>query len=253
METSNKNSYLRKLLQGASILGIVVIVILSAKGFFSLQQREAPTTGTRVTQGELLEGYTIKNGVVYFKNKEVQGADSGTFTIFSKKVINSFGDVYLLAKDSTSIYYNGEKVSGDYDVSSLQYVDYLSQGNSAFKDSRNVYLGFFSGGGSSLEKIKDADPKSFVILRNECENIRNEPVLFAKDNNHVYCGTEMLQSADPATFEIVGEKTVDLGTRGYSFAYSKDSKHVYKANQIVEGADPALCVASNVSGCETMK
>lgn len=57
--------------------------------------------------------------------------------------------------------------------------------------------------------------------------------LYAKDNDHVYLEGRMIEGADPATFELLGDVSNRPG-----FRYGKDAKHVFLAWYRINGADP---------------
>jgi hypothetical protein len=73
--------------------------------------------------------------------------------------------------------------------------------------------------------LQGADPSTFQILDNP----------FEKDANHIYnAGTPIFPNADPATFSIVTHSDTD------AVGYEKDKNNVYAyTDGIVTGADPA--------------
>lgn len=55
--------------------------------------------------------------------------------------------------------------------------------------------------------INDADPESFVSVE----------AGYGKDNNHVYIGSNLIEGADPTSFVVIAG----------DYAYSKDNYNVY--------------------------
>jgi len=100
------------------------------------------------------------------------------------------------------------------DMSTLEEL-YMSGGTAYFKDKNNVYLGF-SGKGTMVEKIKNADPETFEVL-DSC---------YAKDKNNVYCTSQIVMNADPNSFELL------------DYDYAKDANSVFQGLAVYKEVDP---------------
>jgi hypothetical protein len=82
------------------------------------------------------------------------------------------------------------------------------------KDKQYV---FYGGAPSNFEVIPEADPESIRILNPErgCWNCGN---CYFVDNKHVYYGSNKVKGADPKTFKLINQETIDaVDKRGRYF------------------------------------
>lgn len=85
-------------------------------------------------------------------------------------------------------------------------------------DSRAVY---FLG-----KVIPNADPASYVLLS----------TAYAKDKNHVWLGTSVIQGADAATFQVLNYSSgCSLRQNPYCPPDAKDSRQSYVSGKVLTG------------------
>ncbi len=81
-------------------------------------------------------------------------------------------------------------------------------------------IGQNSGERDHAVRVKDADPKTFVVISPSYQSS------YAKDKHHVYTRENIFSEADPESFSIL------------SMVYMKDKNHVYRYGNILVNADP---------------
>jgi hypothetical protein len=141
--------------------------------------------------------YTNDDTSVYYDGNLVEGADAETF-----EVLNG----YDIGKDKNGVYYRDEIfMEADFDT--------LEEVNSwYYKDKDHVYYSF-----NTFQVIPGADPDTFKA---------NEMDVFATDKNNVYRWGEILEGADPETYESL------------SYNLSRDKNYLYYRTERIELADP---------------
>lgn len=85
-------------------------------------------------------------------------------------------------------------------------------------DGKYVYVDANESQGRVEHPIPDADPNSFEVLNTKG---------YARDKLHVYFQYQLLEGADPNTFEAISD------------LYGKDTSQVYYRGKPIQGADPA--------------
>lgn len=193
--------------------------------------------------------YRLTSEGVYFgQNTMLAGADSATFEFVEKATSGSVNLFY--AKDEFNVYVNDTLIEDAY-AATFEVIEPTNRFYS--KDSNYVYLTKSFGGTPMVETITNSDPDTFEVL---------EKTGFAKDKNHVYYSGSIIQNADPATFEFIGDRyTKDENNIFFSYniesnivegadrdtfeeypeksEYAKDINYVYYLGEILEGEDPA--------------
>lgn len=144
---------------------------------------------------------------VYFTSMKIEGADVKTFTSGSEN--NYFDDLGAIAIDANNVYLKGKVVEGA-DADTFDRVSYSS--NYYFKDSSSVYYRS-SYLDSILVKLTDADVDSFHIDY----NYQQLWGALAVDKDHVYYQGNVIEDADPRSFEFVGS----------NYACGKDDANYY--------------------------
>ena len=184
----------------------------------------------------VLNHHFIKdNKTAYLDRKMIGGSDGKTFEVISDHYAKDFKKYYYCtpfdgqyeikpipchyesfvvvdyqyAKDKSSVFYEGDKISKAESYS----FELISDGYA--KDINRVYF---------RDKIVEkADPSSFKTL-NENENSMGETI-YAKDKNGIYVNDKHFAEADAATFKVLNEK------------YSMDKKGVYFRMKKVKNVD----------------
>ena len=144
--------------------------------------------------------YAADKHKVFFRDKEVPGADPATF----KEV-----DFYI-GQDKHRAYNKGIPTQIK-DYSKLTEV-----GSLMYSDGTNIYDSHFN-------ILPKADVATF-------EHISDN---WYKDKSHVWWSSQLVSGANPKTFQPVSE-----GGFGGDFNYGKDDKHVFWNDSIIQGADP---------------
>lgn len=144
--------------------------------------------------------YAADKHKVFFRDKEVPGADPATF----KEV-----DFYI-GQDKHWAYNKGIPTQIK-DYSKLTEV-----GSLMYSDGTNIYDSHFN-------ILPKADVATF-------EHISDN---WYKDKSHVWWSSQLVAGANPKTFQPVSE-----GGFGGDFNYGKDDKHVFWNDSIIQGADP---------------
>lgn len=144
--------------------------------------------------------YAADKHKVFFRDKEVPGADPATF----KEV-----DFYI-GQDKHRAYNKGIPTQIK-DYSKLTEV-----GRLMYSDGTNIYDSHFN-------ILPKADVATF-------EHISDN---WYKDKSHVWWSSQLVAGANPETFQ-----PVPAGGFGGDFNYGKDDKHVFWNDSIIQGADP---------------
>lgn len=144
--------------------------------------------------------YAADKHKVFFRDKEVPGADPATF----KEV-----DFYI-GQDKHRAYNKGIPTQIK-DYSKLTEV-----GRLMYSDGTNIYDSHFN-------ILPKADVATF-------EHISDN---WYKDKSHVWWSSKLVAGANPETFQ-----PVPAGGFGGDFNYGKDDKHVFWNDSIIQGADP---------------
>ena len=181
--------------------------------------------------------YAYDKNQAYKEGRLISGADGGSFTVIVEGVY---------AKDKNRVYNYGKPIALA-DPSTFQFFS----GNVYMKDKNNVY---FSANGVEIKNLKMADVNTFKVTGNgfaedknnkyyngEITSIDKSHKVFGEtpyltDDNHVYYKGEIINNADPKSFEIF-----DAYLSGNGF-YAKDRSHVYFENNLISEADPSTFV-----------
>lgn len=134
-----------------------------------------------VNSFEVIEhGYSKDKNGIYFGEKKVEGIDANSVEVLGRVYIKDGRNVYYMENkiplvDSNgfefigenyfkdlkgNVYYSGKKVSFDGDVSSLEFLN-----KNYAKDKNYVY--FIYGSTKSINKVNNADLKTFEIASDE--------------------------------------------------------------------------------------
>lgn len=189
----------------------------------------------RKTFEVLNERYSKDKNYLYYNNEIVKGLDIKTFKIVSQdsEKINFFKDKNHLYNEYAEIMENiyaktfeilkDEKYkdkNGIYRyVSNRFYIDFESMDSKSYEKLGGAYVKYKNNIYWYNVRIKNADVNSFKIL--------DDNMSYAKDRNHIYNGSEEIESSlsgkieDPETFEFL--------TNGISYVslYGKDKYNVY--------------------------
>lgn len=180
---------------------------------------------------------------VFYQGEVIANADAATFT----SVDGGF------FKDSHRLYFitgNGE-VGYTLKTMSPPGIDTLTFENirgEYFKDKSSVYIGGIYEG---FTQIKNADPATFQILK-VCMSVEKSAGYYAKDKSYVYCGTTIIASADPLTFEYVGQYDDNPGGMPLSSGVGKDKNCIYRRDKKVLDSigicvKPTNCTTSSLA------
>jgi hypothetical protein len=163
---------------------------------------------------ELLESGLAKDGAaVYWSDGSVLSEDPQNFTIIS--------DVahYLFAKDSRTVYVNGNPIAGASPATFR-----VLQGAYSRDDEHVFYFD---------EEITDADATTFRTLRGP----------YALDSQRVYWMGKTIDGADPVTFVVLNA----------NFECSADRTRAFYRQTVIADADPATFPQGKiVTGCSEM-
>ena len=157
---------------------------------------------------------------VFFKGKVVAGADAQTFaSIKNTDFLKDKNRVY--AEDNHSSTSTAPNIFTEIDPASFQQIN----SSLYFKDRNGVYIDDRLG---SLTLLQGADPASFQVLGG-CAGVEMSVTLYTKDQHIVWCGTEIIKNADPATFQYVGNYEKNTGGMPASSGIAKDKNCIYRA------------------------
>lgn len=157
----------------------------------------------------LTDPYSIKDGKIYYQDALMGDVDIVTFKVLSNR---SF------SKDKNHVYYVTAILEGaDAPTFEFFYKEFLA------RDKNRVYW--------NENPINGSDPQTFALIEGG----------YGKDKAHIFLETEMVQGANPATFEPIG--IVQMGYDGAPYTsygtYSKDTKFIYFKTEAVPNSDPA--------------
>jgi hypothetical protein len=187
---------LPKVAIGCLIAVVVFIVSIIAVGFGALTVLKSIfsnvsfTTGPPPSPPTIADGYSVKaDGVYYTRNDNFFGnwvpkqtklavADSKTFEVML--------DAYW-AKDATHVYHEGDVLSGA-DPRTFKVFDGSYAG-----DAGHIYWR-----GAVIPGAKGYDPSvPFEVLNGNSTR--------ARDKHHVYSSGNVIEGADPASFQLIGQ------------------------------------------------
>jgi hypothetical protein len=188
---------------------------------------------------EVREDYRNENGILYWSNTQIKGADCETFERLSDLWAADRHNVYSygrkvrgvdratfqilnpnFAKDSRRVYFPTGTI--DADPASFEVLDGgcfedtfgLEARGGYARDAYNVYYYTLTIGKPHV--VKNADASTFRTLKFE----------YGADGNHIFFEGYKVPRADPSSFRILAHW------------YACDAKHVYFGKQIIAGADP---------------
>ncbi len=182
-------------------LSVIVVVVgaIIAFGFGAVKvlksifSNASFTTGPPTKPQTVPDGYAVKaDGVYYTRNNnffgnwvpsqtKLEGADPKTFEV----VLADFW-----AKDATHVYHEGKALSGA-DPKTFQTFDSSYAG-----DAGQIYWR-----GAVIPGAKGYDPSvPFEVL--------NGNSTLARDKHHVYSSGNIVEGADPATYQVIGDGRV---------------------------------------------
>ena len=147
--------------------------------------------------------YSKDKNHVYILGQLIPGVDPTTFELL---------DLEVFAKDKNNVYRHGIVLT-NVDASTFEYLGSLA------KDKNHVYRQSSKYAPTTLEIIPEGDADSLKKLEGS----------YYIDKNNVYWNSQIIQDADPNTFEVY-----DLDKYNY---YAKDKRHVLKQG-ITSWADP---------------
>jgi len=199
-------------------------ILVSVLGL-SLLSCKGPQKGYQEVDGKWV--YVTDHGRGSDKIFTPLSVDRASFEVFGQKGY---------AKDKTRVFSQGIVIEGAH-VPSFEPLPKSENGIYA-RDKQRVYLMGFP--------LRDADPKTFKIIKG----------IYGKDRSYVFCGTLIIEGADPAKteiLEIVGlpgvmsdqESIADIFGQEYAGGGSvvsdggwcRDGKNYYYMNKRLEGAD----------------
>ncbi len=200
-------------------VGIILVISLLLGGSFWLQNRKmnsntAPIKMDTVNNQELSEKIQINEEFskdqshVYdaykcLPKEALDKLDPQTFEVVNTCFVKDKNVVFFRPFCGQDCLYERNTMA---DPATLEYLtdDFLRDKNFVF----NSY-----GGNSDEKIIKDADPKTFIVLGNN----------FSKDKGHVFYEDVIIDNADSSTFEVVGDAT------------ARDKHHTFSCNSDVFG------------------
>jgi hypothetical protein len=185
---------------------------------------------------------------LYYQGNFIDGANPGTFRIVSgtDDLYTDNNHLFDLSLDSI------KQVSTTIDVSTFTPLP-----SGYFADKNSVYTGDNYAGGYVFDALAGSDPTTFQVL-GICGSEEKSAAFYAKDKNHVYCGNEIVNVADPGTFVYVGSYNNNPGGMNSSIGIGKDKNCIYQANTPVKNnsgvcISPAACttqsLGSNPASC----
>lgn len=131
--------------------------------------------------------YSIREGKVYVRDKEVKKADVSSFEVIGSYCHTDMNDLRCFAKDKNNVYYHGIPLKN---ANPKEFV-FLESGYS--KDDSNVYYIY----DNKNVVVRGADAASFEVI-----GVREEDsYAYAKDKNSIYYDGEPLD-VDASTFDL---------------------------------------------------
>lgn len=180
---------------------------------------------------------------VYYDGVLLPQADPLSFMFIDRDSLGSISYARAYARDRKHLYYYGKIVEGasisNFGVKGLKY-GYL------LDEQHIIYKG---------RVLTMPDPDTFEVLAYKYRR----DAYYTKDKNHVYLGNEIIEEADPKTFDITedeknagyatdknhlfyeGKPIVLVDPKTFSvikYGYGKDDNHVFYKESIIEHADP---------------
>ncbi len=162
-------------------------------------------------------GYAKDLHNAYYRHERIEGAHPTSFA-----VVGTGKKGFHFARDAGTLYYVGEPLEGNIDTATFEVLEAPYS-----RDAHSVYLG------RSLKPIPNSDPATFTTMRIPKSmgtfvhwakdskrayyyyNMRltildgiHSPTFkalsrkYAKDKNHAYYETKIIEGADPATFKV---------------------------------------------------
>lgn len=160
-----------------------------------------PIYGSDGKTFQILTGaYQKDKNHVYYQNHIIRSADPSTF--ISPLIDSISHEPISFAKDKNDVYYCGKPL---YVINRDSFTEYVVQGNVWGIDSEYCYC--------RDKQCRIQDYPSFQILRDG---------LYAKDSICVYYEAEVVEGADPSTFQVT------------TIFQAKDKNHHYDMGKIVD-------------------
>ncbi len=162
----------------------------------------------------VLNEFYVKDSASVFHLCRKTNADCATFLVINQN----------FAKDKNGIWYNGYHVNENIDTSTFEIIQmqngdfiysFAKDKYSVFATQRSTRIGKYQGYSDQLVKLKNSDPKTFIIIN----------TIWAKDKNNVYCYGKIWSNIDAQTFEYLF-----TDTEFKSRSYAKDKNNLYDAN-----------------------
>jgi hypothetical protein len=205
-----------------------------------------------VLAGRDFSSYYSDNNIMYYDGEIIEEFDLDSREDFGYDLSR---DMFI--KDKNHVYYKGKKIEGS-DSESFEFLDLekMYYGNYA-KDKNNVYLEYCVGGMQPVEEcevdiIVGADPETFSVVVNNDGEASN----FSKDKNNVYFLGDLVEEANPKSFELInyhyskdknnvygnyGKKLLNSDPETFKIlnnVYSKDKNNIYGAGKVLLNSDP---------------
>ena len=157
-----------------------------------------------------------KNGVYYLDENKIkilnlEGMDLKTLEVVDNSYLKDKDSVYLVQENK---------------LKRLEKIDpntFKNVGGNYVKDKNGVYKYYFTYitvNDKELKKEPNFDAKTFEIVDPDGR--------YVKDKNNVYCDGEIINGADPATFEMLKKGNIN---------YTKDKNNIYYWGNKIEGAE----------------
>ena len=157
-----------------------------------------------------------KNGVYYLDENKIkilnlEGMDLKTLEVVDNSYLKDKNSVYLVQENK---------------LKRLEKIDpntFKNVGGNYVKDKNGVYKYYFTYitvNDKELKKEPNFDAKTFEIVDPDGR--------YVKDKNNVYCDGEIINGADPATFEMLKKGNIN---------YTKDKNNIYYWKTKIEGVD----------------
>lgn len=171
---------------------------------------------------------------VYVENRIQSGIDTESFALYGYE--RSFRMYVSFFADKNGLYYltNDQELSlrpSPFDPRRMEYV-----GGNYLKTENGIYR----TGYDSLTKVEGVDHETFRML-GTCYSVEMSSGSYMIDKNHIYVGDQILEGADPETFEQIA--VIPNGPDSeipYTMTLWKDANRIYAhCGKVIVEADYA--------------
>jgi len=214
------------------------------------EEEAAAVAELQEEQKELPTDYEIREDGVYYQGELMEGADPKTFELEQGYIDNGVCAEDPLqtfeAKDENHKYIFGRRIM---DIQRDDLIKVAGNGGTGtyYRDANYVYKVEYiscapdrahNWGDGPLVVMNEFDAVSFEET-GVCRAIEGTggfpPDYYFRDESGVYCGDDLIEGADPETFEFIGYVHV----QGFGdIGFARDEGSVFQENILLENSDP---------------